>query len=75
MALARDPADLGDLAARAGWRRVEPAGTVAAWTDDYSNVLGAMIRRKFDSEPACGSPASSLRSRPRTAYPARRRGA
>src|SRR5712672_112628 len=47
MALARDPADLGDLAARAGWRRVEPVGTVAAWTDDYSNVLGAMIRRKF----------------------------
>ncbi len=47
MALARDPADLGDLPARAGWRRVEPVGTVAAWTDDYSNVLGAMIRRKF----------------------------
>jgi hypothetical protein len=47
LALARDPADLGDLAARAGWRRIEPAGTVAAWTDDYSNVLGAMIRRKF----------------------------
>ena len=47
MALARDPADLGDLPARAGWRRVEPAATVAAWTDDYSNVLGAMIRRKF----------------------------
>src|SRR5712672_2887410 len=47
MALARDPANLGDLPARAGWRRVEPVGTVAAWTDDYSNVLGAMIRRKF----------------------------
>jgi hypothetical protein len=47
MALARDPADLGDLPARAGWRRVEPVGTVAAWTDDYSNVLGAMIRRTF----------------------------
>jgi hypothetical protein len=47
MALARDPADLGDLPARAGWRRVAPVATVAAWTDDYSNVLGAMIRRKF----------------------------
>jgi hypothetical protein len=47
VALARDPADLGDLPARAGWRRVEPVATVAAWTDDYSNVLGAMIRRKF----------------------------
>jgi predicted O-methyltransferase YrrM len=49
MALARDPADLGDLPARAGWRRLEPAATVAAWTDDYSNVLGAMIRRKFST--------------------------
>jgi hypothetical protein len=47
MALARDPADLGDLPARAGWRRVGPVAAVAAWTDDYSNVLGAMIRRKF----------------------------
>jgi hypothetical protein len=47
LALARDPADLGGLPAQAGWRRVEPVGAVAAWTDDYSNVLGAMIRRKF----------------------------
>jgi spermidine synthase len=49
MALARDPADLGDLSARAGWRHLEPATAVSAWTDDYSNVLGAMIRRKFGS--------------------------
>jgi spermidine synthase len=47
MALARDAADLGDLPVRAGWRRLEPVAAVTAWTDDYSNILGAMIRRKF----------------------------
>jgi hypothetical protein len=47
MALARDPADLGDLPTRAGWRRLAPIPAVRAWTDDYSNVLGALIRRKF----------------------------
>jgi hypothetical protein len=47
MALARDPADLGDLPARAGWQRLEPVAAIPAWTDDYSNILGAMIRRKF----------------------------
>jgi hypothetical protein len=46
MALARGAADLRDLAARDGWRQLAPSTGVAAWTDDYSNVLGAMIRRK-----------------------------
>jgi hypothetical protein len=47
MALARDPADLGDLPETSGWRRLEPVAAIPAWTDDYSNILGAMIRRKF----------------------------
>ena len=47
MALARDPADLRDLAATDGWRHLAQSAGVAAWTDDYSNVLGAMIRRKL----------------------------
>jgi hypothetical protein len=47
IALARDPADLGVLPARAGWRRLEPDTGIPAWTDDYSNILGAMMRHKF----------------------------
>jgi hypothetical protein len=47
VALARDPADLHGLAFRDGWRPLPPSAAVAAWTDDYSNVLGAMIRRKL----------------------------
>lgn len=45
--LARNEADLGDLPSQ-GWRRIEP-GTVRAWTDDYSDVLGAIWRKKFGS--------------------------
>jgi len=45
--LARNEADLGDLPSQ-GWRRIEP-GTVRAWTDDYSDVLGAIWRNKFGS--------------------------
>jgi hypothetical protein len=46
VALARDAADLGNLPTRAGWERLEPRG-VAPWTDDYANVIGAIIRNKF----------------------------
>jgi len=46
MALARKADDLGDLPAREGWRRATSDG-VAPWTDDYSNVLGALIRKEF----------------------------
>lgn len=46
VALARDAADLGDLPTRAGWERIEPRG-VAPWTDDYANLISAIIRNKF----------------------------
>jgi hypothetical protein len=46
-ALARRPADLGDLPAQPGWHRIEPDPRVAAWTDDYSNILGAILRKKL----------------------------
>jgi hypothetical protein len=52
IALAHDRADLRGLAARDGWRPLAPSAAVAPWTDDYSNVLGAMIRRKLGSLPA-----------------------
>ena len=47
MALARGLADLGGLPVRDGWQRLDPAAAIPAWTDDYSNILGAMLRRKF----------------------------
>jgi hypothetical protein len=46
-ALARDPAHFGNLRKRAGWAELKPNPRVPAWTDDYSNVVGAIIRNKF----------------------------
>ena len=46
-ALARSPAHLGDLPRRPGWTEIKPDPRVAAWTDDYSDILGAIIRKKF----------------------------
>jgi spermidine synthase len=44
--LARNQADLGSLPATDGWRRTDP-GTVVAWTDDYSDIIGAIVRKKL----------------------------
>ena len=44
--LARDPAHFGDLASWTGWQRVEPDLSIEPWTDDYSNILGAIWRKK-----------------------------
>jgi hypothetical protein len=46
-ALARKSADLGDLPKRAGWEKIEPDPRVAAWTDDYSDIFGAILRKKL----------------------------
>jgi spermidine synthase len=47
VALAKSPADLGELPSQAGWSRIDPRPGVAAWTDDYSDVLSAIIRKRF----------------------------
>ena len=44
--LAHTAADFGDLPRRAGWHRLEPVADVVAWTDDYANILGAILRKK-----------------------------
>jgi hypothetical protein len=44
--LARNEADLGTLPAIQGWRKTE-AGSVIAWTDDYSDIIGAIVRKKL----------------------------
>jgi hypothetical protein len=46
-ALARRTEDLGDLSRRRGWSALRPDPRVPAWTDDYSDILGAIIRKKF----------------------------
>lgn len=47
VSLARDISELGDLASRQGWRSLTPLPGVAAWTDDYSDVLHAILRKGF----------------------------
>jgi hypothetical protein len=47
-AVARRDADLGDLPTRPGWRKIEPDPAVAAWTDDYSDIFGAILRKKLE---------------------------
>jgi hypothetical protein len=41
MVLARDSADFGSLAAE--WTRVEPDMVRRPWTDDFSNILEAIL--------------------------------
>jgi hypothetical protein len=46
-ALARSPKNLGKLPQQRGWNEIKPDPRVAAWTDDYSNIFGAILRKKF----------------------------
>jgi hypothetical protein len=47
-ALARNPHDLGDLGAQSGWHTLKAPPNVRAWTDDYSNILGAIMRKQAE---------------------------
>jgi spermidine synthase len=49
MVLASSVADLGDLPSRRGWMRLEPVPGIAVWTDDYSDVLRAILRKKLSN--------------------------
>ena len=44
--LARSEGDFGPLLGADGWDKPE-AGSVVGWTDDYSDIIGAMIRKKL----------------------------
>ncbi|QKV17497.1 fused MFS/spermidine synthase [Oricola thermophila] len=48
--LARDERDLAALAADNTWQPVDP-GRTAAWTDGYSNVPAAILRKSWYAEP------------------------
>jgi hypothetical protein len=45
VAMARSADDLGSVARK--WSPLPPDPKSALWTDDYSNVLGVMLRKKF----------------------------
>jgi hypothetical protein len=43
--VARSPADLAQLKLGPGWHIVQPTPGMRAWSDDYSDILGAILRR------------------------------
>jgi len=45
VAVARDNADFGALAGSSYWPLKTPDPSQWVWTDDYSNVVGAIIRQ------------------------------
>ena len=45
VAMARAGGDLGSVAEK--WTPLHPDPSSAVWTDDYSNILGVMLRRQF----------------------------
>jgi hypothetical protein len=47
---AREEADIGSLASSDEWELTEPNENQRVWTDDYSNVLGAVWRRLRNGE-------------------------
>ena len=47
---AREEADVGKLASSDKWEEADPTAGQRVWTDDYSNVLGAVYRRLRDGE-------------------------
>jgi hypothetical protein len=47
---ARQEADVGALASSDKWAETEPTENQRVWTDDYSNILGAVYRRLRDGE-------------------------
>jgi hypothetical protein len=47
---AREDADIGKLASSDQWTETEADEEQRVWTDDYSNVLGAVYRRLRDGE-------------------------
>jgi len=47
---ARKDEDFGPIAKSEYWERQEPDPKQWVWTDDYSNIIGALYRRLRDGE-------------------------
>ena len=57
---AREEADFGVLLKDEDWQDIELDPAQRVWTDDYSNVLGAIIRQiRKDNEPDADEPAAT----------------
>jgi hypothetical protein len=69
---AREEADFGVLLEDQDWSVVEPPAGQRIWTDDYSNVIGAVIRqyRKDSEEAAEAEPAAQPAPQPTESAPA-----
>jgi hypothetical protein len=57
--VARDPAHLGALVMQGSWKRVEPDRGRRPWTDDFSNIVQAMMDKLRERRRA---PAARLTS-------------
>jgi hypothetical protein len=47
---AREEADVGSIAGNSKWTLTEPEDDERVWTDDYSNIIGAVWRRLYPKE-------------------------
>lgn len=47
---AREEADVGTIASNSKWTLTEPEESERVWTDDYSNIIGAVWRRLYPKE-------------------------
>jgi hypothetical protein len=50
VAMARSMAEIADLATGGRWHSIKPDPSVREWTDDYSNVLAAIVRRLWPAK-------------------------
>ena len=66
---ARQEADFGELLEDTDWTVIEPPAGQRIWTDDYSNVIGAVIRQYWRDHRRCRSRKNpSNRRRPSQAH-------
>jgi SAM-dependent methyltransferase len=50
VAMSRDSAYVDLLATDRRWRRADPASERLGWTDDYANIMGAMLRKLLSGQ-------------------------
>jgi len=61
---ARQEADFGALLDDVDWTVIEPSAGQRIWTDDYSNVIGAVIRQYWKPHPPLPEPEKSVEQTP-----------
>jgi len=61
---ARQDTDFGALLEDSDWTIIEPPAGQRIWTDDYSNVIGAVIRQYWKGHPPLPEPEKSVEQAP-----------